>query len=745
MGARRRQAVVSYQQRLDCLRETKWQQTREKQRILGSMDYDDWGIVLPPPEARQLTRSLSGSGVEITDVIIRGVPIESNHPSGGWFGPEICGRNFRALLDAHPAYIDPVSSLAGAYMANFLSYRPVHWRPDLEYPRAPELLPYKQPSGIGSMHHMCQDLAIGLEAGWGGLLRRIRFYRDQHAPARAGFYAGLEQVVVGIQAWIERSAEAAWSLSQSESRAELRRNLEEMAAINRRLVTEPPETFREACQWIAWYQMAARMYNGNGSIGRLDVLLHPYYERDLAAGRLTDDEAIFHLACLYLKETSYSQLGGPDADGHDTTSAVSFACLEAAHRLGVPLNVGIAVGEHTDARLLRRGVEIICQDRAGTPKFVGVENAVRAFERNGVPPQLARLRSFAGCAHFALPGREYTLATGGTINLAAVFDVALRDVLSQAACQPSVAALEQSFEGHLKCAVELAGDCFDFHMEHMHEVFPELLVDLCSHGPIEKGLDSSQPGGLEYAFKAVDAMGLATVADSFAAIEQRVEQERRLSWADLARYLDADWAGPDGERARLLMHGIRRFGYGGSRADEWARQIAQAYAATVKAKLTPAGHGMIPGFYSWLNDIDGGKGLRATPNGRHADAPISHGACPDPGFRPDGAPTALALAIIAVEQGWGNTVTLQLDLDVGAMGRELAVDRLVDLIAGHMRLGGTLVNLNILDGARVKAAYENPELYPDLIVRVTGFSAYWSSLSQQLREYVVRRIVSDAA
>ncbi len=735
--------AITYRQRLAALRATKLRQTQEKQQVLGAMDYDDWGIVLPPADVRQVVRTRSGSGVEITDVLIRDVPIESNHPSGGWFGAEIAGRNFRALLDRHPVYIDPMSSLAGAYMANFLSYRLVHWPPELSYPRAAELAPYKQPSGIGNMHHMCQDLAIGLELGWGGLLARVRSHRECHAPAHAGFYAGLEQVLLGIRDWVQRSADAALEMAGREANEDLRRNLCALAEINRHLVHEPPRTFREACQWIAWYQMAARMYNGNGSIGRLDLLLYPYYRRDLAAGRLDREEAIFHVACLLLKETGYVQLGGPDAEGHDATNPVSFICLEAAHRLQVPANLGVAVGQAADPHLLRRGVQILLEDRAGTPKFVGVENAVRGYARNGIPMELARSRSFAGCHHFALPGREYTLATGSNVNLAAILDAALRDLRAEPAIAFGVERLWTRFVAHLQHAVELVGDCFDFHMQHMHEVFPELLLDLCCHGPVENGLDCSQPGGLEYVHRAVDAIGLATVADSFAAIEQRVEQEGRLSWGDLYRYLDSDWAGPEGEQARLMMRSIQRYGYGGSRADEWAQQVARTFAAVVLAWPTLAGHAMIPGLYSWLGNIEGGEGLPATPNGRHANAPVSHGASPDPGFRQDGAPTALSRAITSVELGRGNTVTMQLDLDLGAIGEDAAEERIMELISAHMNMGGTLINLNILDRQDVLAAQENPALYPDLIVRVTGFSAYWSSLSPSLRAAVVERILSE--
>ena len=105
-------------------------------------------------------------------------------------------------------------------------------------------------------------------------------------------------------------------------------NLRQIAEINLHLIAEPPRTFREACQWMLWHLLAARMYNGSGSLGRLDVLLRPYYEADVAAGRLTDEEAIFHVANLLLRDSAYLQLGGPDASGEDVTGPVSFLILK---------------------------------------------------------------------------------------------------------------------------------------------------------------------------------------------------------------------------------------------------------------------------------------------------------------------------------------------------------------------------------------------------------------------------------
>ncbi|RPJ36238.1 MAG: hypothetical protein EHM21_19525 [Chloroflexi bacterium] len=332
---------LSYQQRLDSLRTAKLLQTRDKQELVGAMDHDDHGLILPPPDRRKIVRTTSSSGMPITDCLLEGFQIQNNHPSGGFFGPRAVGENYRSLLESHPVYIDPVSSLAGGYMVNFMSYRKPHWNPDFTFSDLREVIgKYKLLPGIGAAQHFCQDLQIGLDLGWGGLLGKIRKYRQINGAEKDDFYAGLEAIVLGEQDWISRHAEAANQMAEAETDPQIRRNLEEMAEMNRHLVNDPPKTFREACQWILWFQLTARMYNGSGSLGRLDVLLQPYYERDSAAGILSDEEAIFHIACLLLRDTGYIQLGGPDAQGCDLTSPVSFLVLEAGHRLKIPSNVG---------------------------------------------------------------------------------------------------------------------------------------------------------------------------------------------------------------------------------------------------------------------------------------------------------------------------------------------------------------------------------------------------------------------
>jgi pyruvate-formate lyase len=192
-----------------------------------------------------------------------------------------------------------------------------------------------------------------------------------------------------------------------------------------------------------------------------------------------------------------------------------------------------------------------------------------------------------------------------------------------------------------------------------------------------------------------------------------------------------------------MVRSIPRYGCGGSRADAYAARISQTFTRLVVASPTPNGYRVVPGLFSWANAIDMGAPMGATPNGRKAGEPISHGPNPDPGFRKDGAPTALAIAVAAVQPGYGNTAPMQIELDPGIYMDDSGVETVMSLMRTHFRLGGTQINLNLLDKKMILEAHEDPSRHPDLIVRVTGFSAYFASLSPQFRQMVVDRLIAD--
>ena len=183
---------------------------------------------------------------------------------------------------------------------------------------------------------------------------------------------------------------------------------------------------------------------------------------------------------------------------------------------------------------------------------------------------------------------------------------------------------------------------------------------------------------------------------------------------------------------------------GDSPGDRWALKVSQLLTRLVTDKPTPGGRRMIPGWFSWADTLRLGEQLGATPDGRRAREPISHGANPRPGFRDDGAATAMVRAIATIQPGYGNTAPIQLELDPGIVQVDDAIDTIVSLITTHFDLGGTLFNVNIVDAEQVLAAHEDPSRYPDLVVRVTGFTAYFANLSPDFRQLVVDRLVYGA-
>jgi len=145
--------------------------------------------------------------------------------------------------------------------------------------------------------------------------------------------------------------------------------------------------------------------------------------------------------------------------------------------------------------------------------------------------------------------------------------------------------------------------------------------------------------------------------------------------------------------------------------------------------------------FSWIAYVGYGKAVGATPDGRADGEPLNQGANPMPGSVKNGEMTAMSESILAAQCGYGNSSPFQLDIDPMVTDVEGGIDKMMALIAVHLARGGTLVNVNVLDSDKILQANEHPELFPDLVVRVTGYSAYFLSLSPELRQIVVDRVI----
>lgn len=735
--------MLTYADRLGKMRETKIRHTLEKRKQNGYTDLDDFGTV----------------------PISEGYCVEPwyNSTNGSFYGYDGMCENFCRVIDAHEPYVDPMEMLCGRWRDMLVNYRgDLHYMPDwlknnmknLEFikngatnqwskrwdeQRFPydDLKPlqekYNITTGIDGDAHFACDYRIGFELGFGGFLEKIERYRKIN-PDKKAFYDAEERCVRAIIAFIDRHIAKIKEMIPAENRPEIKESLETMLKTCEAVRLNAPKTFREACQWTAFFNCAARIYTRDGAGFQLDTLLLPYYENDVKEGILDDETAKFLIANLLLIDPHYYQLSGVDKNDRDMTNHLSYLILDAADSINIACNLTVRVHENCDREFIKKAVYYLLKNKNGWPRFCNDKALCDGYMRNGVDKKTARERIAVGCNWMCVPGKEFPMNDTVKINIAKVFDVALGEMRSEK--EKSCKRLFEIYEKHLAIAIDTTAKGVNLHLDHAWEVTPELIMNLMMHNTLEKGEDISQVAEL-YTI-GLDGAGLAVVADSLGALEQRVETEKVLTWDEVYAALDSNF---EDERTRLILNSSLKYCHGNSPADRWAKELTKSWASLVKAQKMPHGRQFVPGWFSWSRTIEYGSKVGATPNGRRKGEPISHGANPNPHFRQDGAPTAQSNGIASVQCGYGNTAPLQIEFDPQVAADEKGIDTVLTLIEGHFKQGGTLININVLDGDKLMAANENPDLYPDLVVRVTGFTAYFASLSPEFRQLVVDRFL----
>lgn len=735
--------MYTYKERLKAMRDTKIAHTLQKKEQNGFTDIDDFGTVPLPA----------------------GYKVEPwyNSTCGSFYGLDGMSENFCRVMAAHEPYVDPMEMLCGRWMDMLVNYRgDVHYMPlwrqkqirdaggdiagmsnqwskrwdEQRFPYdhlKPLQKKYNIATGIDGDAHFTRDHSIGLSLGFGGLLEKIRKYR-QINPDKTSFYDAEERCVLAIVDFIKRHIQKIEELLAVEKRPELRDNLEKMLRVNKKIMLGKPETFHEVCQWTAYYNCASRVYTRDGSGFQMDTLLWPYYQADRDKGILDDETAKFLIANLLLIDPHYYALSGVDENDRDLTNHLSWLILEAADSINISCNLTVRVHPNCDRAFLEKAVYYLIKNKNGWPRFSNDITLTEGYMNNGVDKKTARQRIPVGCNWMCTPGKEFPMNDTVKINVAKVLEEALKDMRLQE--HKSTERLLELFDMHLKKAVEVTAAGVNLHLDHVAEVTPELIMNLLFQGCLEQGLDASQCA--QYYTVGVDGAGLAVVADSFGAMQTRIEEQHLLTWEELYAALDNDFAD---ERVYKMLKVVPKYCGGNTVSDHWAKRITDHWVHIIRAQEMPAGRQLVPGWFSWARSIEYGATVGATPNGRRKGEPLSHGANPNPGFRQDGAVTAQSTGIAAVQCGYGNAAPLQLEFDPKVTADETGINAITELILAHFRLGGTLININVLDGEKLLEAHKDPEKHPDLVVRVTGFTAYFASLSPQFRQLVVDRFL----
>ncbi len=735
--------MLTYADRLKSMRETKIRHTLEKKKQNGYTDLDDFGTVP------------ISDGYEITPWY--------NSSNGSFYGYDGMSENFCRVINAHESYVDPMEMLCGRWRDMLVNYRgDVHYLPDWlkKRPKIMELMksstdqwskrwdeqrfPYDElkplqekyniQTGIDGDAHFACDYRIGFELGFGGFLDKIEKYRKIN-PDKNDFYDAEEKCVRAIIAFIDRHIAKIKEMIPGESRSEILKSLEKMLEVCKNIRLDAPKTFHEACQWAAFFNCASRIYTRDGAGFQLDTLLLPYYENDIKNGILDDDTAKFLIANLLLIDPHYYQISGVDENDSDMTNHLSYLILDAADSINIACNLTVRVHENCDKKFLKRAVYYLIKNKNGWPRFCNDKALCEGYMKTGADKKTARERIAVGCNWMCVPGREFPMNDTVKINIAKVFEVALGELRGEK--EKTCERLFEFYEKHLKIAIDTTAKGISLHLDHQWEVTPELIMNLMMKNSLELGEDISRCAEL-YTI-GVDGAGLAVVADSFGAMQTRIEDEKMITWDELYEALDSNFSD---ERIRLMLSSSPKYCHGGTVSDEWAVRLTNSWVKNIRAQKMPNGRQLVPGWFSWARTIEYGSKVGPTPNGRKSGEPISHGANPNPHFRSDGAPTAQSNGIASVQCGYGNTAPLQIEFDPHVSADEKGVDTVLALIEGHFKQGGTLININVLDGEKLMEADKNPEAYPDLVVRVTGFTAYFASLSPGFRKLVVDRFLN---
>lgn len=588
-----------------------------------------------------------------------------------------------------------------------------------------------------------QVLAEGTE----GIRATIRRHQEGESdPEKRAFREALLVVCDGIDAYAARYAVAAEGLADRESDVLRRAELLAIAGRCRRVPRRGARTFTEALQSF-WF---IHLLDGTDSPGRLDQYLLPYYEGDVAAGRLSPDEAqawMDHLWKRFNDTRSWNvAVGGLLPDGRDATNPLTFMALEATRRCRkVAPNLSLRVHRGTPPEVWRKAVEVI-ETGGGMPALYNDDVLVPALMRYGIPEEEARDYALNGCCQVDIPGRSHMGLEDGELNLLKCLELALRDgfdphtrrQLGPRTGDPrGFSDFEQVWQAYTvqveHFAARLIAAANEVQRAHA-ETSPNLFRSLFVRDCIERGVDF-KAGGPRYNHGQILTQGIANTADSLVAIRQVVFEERALSMGGLLDALDGDF--PDESLRQALLQRVPNFGNDDAGVDALAARVVDHFFRHLNTHRTWRGGVYGGGSIVFVRAPRYGATVGATPDGRKAGTPLADSVGPSAG-RDTKGPTAMLASVSKVPQALAQSAyVLNLKLTPGIVGQSR--EQVVALLQGYFRQGGQQVQVNVVDRQTLLRARENPEEHGSLVVRVGGYSDYFVRLSPALQEDIIAR------
>ena len=633
---------------------------------------------------------------------------------------------------------------------------------------------------LGTNNLYCPDYGYIISKGYDAVIEDCRHrlseirYDTPDCLEKTDFY---EATIIQLQAAVRHARRyAAEAARQAELETDPKRKAEllEMAQRCENVPAKPAGTFREAIQAF-WFYMAMEM-TGTIPGGRFDVYMYPYYKRDIEEGRLTKDEALELLIALRLKICEFHSLhggvkqrekwaggarwhnfiiGGTDRDGNDVTNDLSYLLLDAAMETHTPHPTLTArIHENTPPDFLRKCVNCIATGM-GMPAMISEKNYSAFLIKQGIDPKEANDFAIGGCLDLVLPGRSRNGAVGMFI-IPMVLGLAMNNGRDPKDPEDrhlygaetgyfkdfrSYEEFYSAFLKNLEVIIGLLNEEHNISILNSARSCPDAFTSAFFEGCVEKGKDALSICMKYENSSLCNVVGMANLTDSLAVIKKLVFDEKTVSAETLMDALKANWAGYEELRRQCLA--VPKFGNGDAYVDDICARLWTDFAKIVAKFKNPFGKPLLPGAISITAHAPGGATTPATPDGRFDGETLADGSLsPEQGKDVNG-PLGVFRSGMRIDQTGYSAVLLNMKFNKDALKTDQDREKFGAMVKTYLTNGGKQVQFNVVDNKTLIAAKAEPGKYRDLIVRVAGYSSYFTVLTPRVQDEIIARTDHD--
>ena len=581
----------------------------------------------------------------------------------------------------------------------------------------------------------------------------------------------------GLITYGRRHAEKARELAKQEKNAQRKKELEKIAAVCDRVPAKPARTFHEAIQFFYFIPVVNYLETKAFacSPGRFDQYMYPYYQADIDKGKITREEALELIGCTWVKLSEITYLssnvaakyysgyppfqvmtvGGLDSAGNDAVNEVSYLCLEASEKVHLVQPSLVAFFSEKAHREFKRKALRCATTGGGQPAICRTENGMPWVKRwRGYSEEDALCVGAIGCIGSLTPGID-SIGDTGLQNIPMSLEFALNngvmrltgEKLGLSTGDPrKFSSYDEVLEAFKKQLAYITRHqiIMNLYLRRLHEdEFPTHLESIIVEGCVEKVMRANSPKGWAQRYvpyQVLVGMGLADIADSLAVIKKLVFEEKTITMPELIDALDANFEGKEDLR-QMLINRAPKFGNDEDYVDSIAVEIENWWAVEISQYFQEANgiSRFAENFNSTAANVPLGVVVGALPSGRKAGEPLSDNSGPAHGYGEASGPTAVLKSeakLKAEDQGCN---LLNLRFDPTAVTTEEGLEKFVDLIDTYHDLGGYHVQFNVVSEDTLKDAQNHPEKHQGLMVRVAGYSAYFSELCPEEQDDIIAR------